>query len=48
MPEYNFREVYHEGGYCAAFCLKDMPAGHRVTCREINLAGVLTLNGDMR
>lgn len=43
-PEYIFREVYHEGGYCAAFCLKDMPAGHHVVCREINLAEILSLN----
>lgn len=37
-PEYTFREVSHDGGYCAAFCLKDAPEGIRIVQRKIDLA----------
>lgn len=37
-PEYTFREVSHDGGYCAAFCLKGAPEGLRIVQREIDLA----------
>ena len=37
-PEYTFREVSHDGGYCAAFCLKGAPESLRIVQREIDLA----------
>ena len=48
-PEYTFRELpcgkLPEGDcYCHAYCLKAMPEGHRVVCRDVDLAGNTPFN----
>lgn len=48
-PEYRFFELAPEyvpegDRYRYAYCLKGMPDGHRVVCREVSLAGVLPFN----
>lgn len=48
-PEYVFRELpcgkLPEGDcYCHAYCLKGMPEGHQVVCRDVGLAGNTPFN----
>ena len=48
-PEFRFFELASEfvpdgGCYRYAYCLKGMPEGHRVICREVSLAGILLFN----
>ena len=52
-PEYRFFELpacqLTEGDrYCHAYCLKAMPEGHRVVCRDVDLMGNTPFNGVAR